>query len=230
MRRYEQRDLRIGHYAVAYSTYANADLVQIVTAGDEFGILLLDTEGHSAYAGQRMQRLLQRVIRRGWGFSGNAREELERLFRRITGSHPNQTFERHPWANCSCAYLQFPNRGYGNIHVCGAGLPPIMHLGDGTQTHIDVPGSILLTMFGADPCSPEYDNQLRPGDTVVAQTDGLTENWYRSHTEPPQFYTAVNGDHDPRTVIDTIIDAFPECLPSADEHDDISIVAVQKIN
>jgi len=153
----------------ATSRYAGGDYYDVVTLGSgQLGVLVADAEGHSTPAAvlMAMTCALFRSLRRLW-------------------DQPAQLLARMNHHLCKVAEPSFVTALYllvdlpaGKVRMARAGHPPPMVFwgARGMAEEIKAPG-VMMMGFDEYDNVPEAELSFRPGDQVLAYTDGLTERF-----------------------------------------------------
>lgn len=147
----------------------SGDFVDLLRTGSaRWGVVLGDVCGNGAQAAG-MAAAARRTLRRAAGRARAPRDILGHLNRAILTAAPDS--ERF----LTAVYLALrPSRRGLSALVCSAGHPPVLvRRPDGTVRSLGT-GGIALGV-SADPQLAERRLLLRPGDTAVLYTDGVTE-------------------------------------------------------
>jgi len=110
------------------------------------------------------------------------------------------------------------------LAVATAGLPPVIHIRDGSPELLNTPNHML----GVFPETAYFKTErfLHPGDRIVIHTDGLTES-------VPAFFT-VSQEETARMFTErtdygmrTILGDFKALLPGAKFTDDVTVISME---
>jgi|HigsolmetaAR202D_1030399.scaffolds.fasta_scaffold04427_3 Serine phosphatase RsbU, regulator of sigma subunit len=134
--------------------------------------------------------------------------------------------------NAAVLYALFDTTS-SQLRVANAGMmAPLIMNPDGVRT-IDVAGFPIGAYDGA--VYREQKVILEPGDMVLFFTDGLVE----AHNEEGEIFgferleallSELSPNTDPDQLVNTIIERVQVFMGEAEQHDDITLVAVQPIN
>jgi len=110
------------------------------------------------------------------------------------------------------------------LAVATAGLPPVIHIRDGSPELLITPNHML----GAFPETPYFKTErfLHPGDHIIIHTDGLTESVPAFFTLSNEATTALfTGRTD--YGMKTIIGEFKTLIPGGDFSDDVTVISLE---
>jgi len=110
------------------------------------------------------------------------------------------------------------------LAVATAGLPPVIHIRDGSPELLITPNHML----GVFPETAYFKTErfLHPGDRIVIHTDGLTES-------VPAFFTLANEETTKQFTgrtdygMETILGDFKALLPGAQFTDDVTVISLE---
>jgi len=116
----------------------------------------------------------------------------------------------------------------GDLHMASAGHePPVLVRADGQAEFLPVvPGPALGFELSED--YPVWTGQARPGDTLLAYTDGITEAFdlQQQAFGTQRLLAALTPGGDPERICHDLVDAVHAFCAGAPQSDDITVLAL----
>ena|SRR3989338_8748067 len=242
----------LGLYSVAGAICSYGDVIDFVE-DSKYGIVLADTCGHDEAVGKSMVAFLQKEIKDGWGVTGDAGGNLEKLGRTLASFRDPTIpyWQSDEWFDMiSALYVQFDRE---NISLSmGGGLGETLILrNNGSLERILMKGGTIDLKFleGHD---PTYFTTLAKDEVMLLQTDGLLgniqSNIYCSFSESKRkdinsnymdfidyigawlVNTIAERIYEPaETIRDAIVETFSAYfLPQSPRDDDVTFAVIKK--
>lgn len=133
-------------------------------------VFVADATGHGIQAALRAM-MARTVLARHMGEARGPAELLAEVNDELASVR--WQFETH-LAAC-CFEVRHTRGGAAEVRYANAGMPPLIQLREGDAREVYAPGPFLGVLSGAR--SAEESFALRPGDRLVAHSDGLIEQW-----------------------------------------------------
>ncbi|MFY9673512.1 MAG: PP2C family protein-serine/threonine phosphatase, partial [Terriglobales bacterium] len=144
----------------------------------------------------------------------------------LIGLLNHQLYESTPDAKYATLFLGIYDAANRSITYCNGGhLPPILLSEDGSTRLLDCGGSVVGLLDNLD--FREATVQLRPGDLLVAYSDGVTEpeSDYGEFGEERLIQIVRENRHLPLTRITEIVTAaVDEWIGDKEQPDDVTLV------
>lgn len=184
----DKRELKLfekvlGNYETAVAIYSSGDVIDFVDSKKQ-GIVLIDTCGSLKEFGDKMAEFLREEISEGWGVSGDARDELLVLKRKLTAKRDPKLNSLHgasaylyneEWHGyVSGLYLQFDEETVSLSTAGGVGRTLILRANDNLEKILMEDG-VLDGKF-SERAEPAYNFELRERDVILLNSDGLIGN------------------------------------------------------
>ncbi len=213
-----------GDYEIASAMCSNGDVIENFYNKDVLSILLADTIGHDKEKGDGFKEYLSRVREHGWGFD-DAEKSLEFLSYHFP-RHDHE-FEKTEWSPVG-GLLRLDKDSF---QIANAGIEKPLYFHDGIVEKLDLNGN--LEFYNRADHSPAYFGNMKPGEIVVLQSDGIKENADEIHgiNAESHLENIIKFGESSKDIVSKVVDSEGlgrYCLPRDDEYDDISIVVVKK--
>jgi len=169
----------LGNYEVSGVIYSGDDVIDFVDSKKQ-GIVLIDICGPIKGSGERMTEFLREEILKGWGVSGDAKDELLVLGRKLAAKRDPElnslyNVDGDEWHDfVSGLYLQFNGETISLSTAGGLGRTLILRA-DGDLEKILMKGGTLDGPF-LKRAEPAYNFELKEGEVILLNSDGLIGN------------------------------------------------------
>jgi phosphoserine phosphatase RsbU/P len=144
----------------------------------------------------------------------------------LVGLLNHQLYQSTPDAKYATLFLGIFDGATRRLTYCNGGhLQPILISEDGSAQHLDCGGTVVGLLDNMD--YPEATVQLRPGDLLVAYSDGVTEpeNDYGEFGEERLIQIVRENRHLPLTRITEIVTAaVDDWIGDEEQPDDVTLV------
>jgi phosphoserine phosphatase RsbU/P len=144
----------------------------------------------------------------------------------LLGLLNHQLYESTPDAKYATLFLGFWDGSDGSLTYANGGhLPPILICQDGSHRLLDCGGTVIGLLDNMD--FPEATERLRPGDVLVAYTDGVTEpeSDYGEFGEERLIQIVRENRHLPLERITALVTAaLDEWIADNEQPDDVTLV------
>jgi serine phosphatase RsbU (regulator of sigma subunit)/PAS domain-containing protein len=139
-----------------------------------------------------------------------------------------QPEDRARFCTIACAHLDLSRSPARVTIACGGHPLPLIVREDGTAEEVGAPGTLLGLV--PRPEMQDRSTELRPGDTLVLYTDGLTEAGAPAHVWGPEELATAARDAaggPVATTVDRLVSAAIGSLPAV--RDDIAVLALRAL-
>jgi sigma-B regulation protein RsbU (phosphoserine phosphatase) len=142
-----------------------------------------------------------------------------------------QLYQSTPAEKYATMFLGFYNQETRHFHYSNAGhLPPILVRADGRVHHLSEGGTVV-GLFG-DMTYPDAHIQMRPGDILVAYSDGITEpenEFGEFGVERLTELVQLNRDQSLARIADIIIGNVLDWIGGKEQPDDCTVVLARAV-
>lgn len=193
-----------------------------VTDGGALRVFVADATGHGIQAALRAM-MARTVLARHMAEARGPAELLAGVNDELAAVR--WQFETH-LAAC-CFEVRAAPGGMADVRYANAGMPPLMQLGGGSAREVYVPGPFLGMVAGAR--SVEASFTLRPGDRLVAHSDGLVEQWDPDRAPLPEtgLWQRLGAGTTLAEAVDGALAWAEGFRRGAAQADDITVVALE---
>lgn len=224
----ETNEFMFGDYEIAYALCSNGDVIENFYDKNVLSVLLADTMGHDKEIGDDFKRYLSLKRKFGWGTGHDAERELSSLSRNFPRNEVG--YETTPW-NPYASFVKI-NRDSGLVQIANAGLEkPIYRDSKGNIETLDLFGN--LEFYNRTDHSPTYKTEMKSGEMIILQSDGIKENMEEFHgmNSNEYLHKMLKYSNSASDLVSKIVDQDSlgrYCLPKDDSYDDISVLVVRK--